>query len=128
MEWLSVIGPILVAVGAAYMAYDVARGPVRNARKEVLDRQLQMYVELSESTIRLYQGLSPPYTENDIHEFIEEAKQHSKNMAKSSRDSYQEFMEKEQSASFGLAAKGFALVALGSLAQAIPPFLNLVGH
>lgn len=120
---LAVVGPLMATVGAAFLAYDAVRGPMRWYQQVFFVRgALKLARENRDAGKRGY--TTPPYPASEVERALHEADER---YAKRIADIEEEAADadlKERFRSQKLAFWGFLLVAVGSLMQAVAALAN----
>lgn len=124
MRWFSVLGPLIAALGAALLSYDIFRGPVRwylfsdfpRHRREAEKR-------LHERTLESHRALpSTVYTDAQKQDLINHELQNYQETLRKDDEEIALAEKQERDHSLKLGGYGFLLVAVGSLMQALGAF------
>lgn len=117
---LGVLGPLVAAIGAALLTYDVLRGPVRWYQQVFFHRgALRADARIHESLLkRLSSFPSPPYSDDQKRQLIDAQIESYKASVLKHEDEASEKDLSERVRSQKLGFIGFGLVAIGSLLQA----------
>lgn len=117
---LGVLGPLVAAIGAALLTYDVLRGPVRWYEQVFFHRgALRAEARIHESVLKGLSSLpSPPYSDDQKRQLIEaEIEKYKASVLKHEDETSEKDLD-ERVRSQKLGFYGFGLVAIGSLLQA----------
>lgn len=117
---LGILGPLIAAIGAALLTYDVLRGPVRWYEQVYFHRgRLRAEARINESVLKGLSSLpSPPYSDDEKKKLIEAQIEKYKATVLKQEDKTSQKDLDERFRSQQLGFRGFALVAIGSLLQA----------
>ena len=123
---LGVIGPLLAAIGAALLAYDAFRGPTRWYQLIFpLRDTLRGAERLHAHNLNVLRDLPiPPYTQAEKKKRIDEEIKSYTEHVNVEEDKFDRRDLEERLRSQRLAKRGFLLVAVGSLLQALAALLS----
>jgi len=117
---LGVLGPLVAAIGAALLTYDVLRGPVRWYEQVFFHRgRLRAEARIHESLLKSLSSLpSPPYSDDEKRKLIDaQIEKYQATVLKQEDETSEKDLD-ERFRSQKLGFYGFGLVAIGSLLQA----------
>jgi hypothetical protein len=114
---LSIVGPSLTTIGAALLAYDVLRGPTRQARKQEKTDLLVEAKQDHDATARSLAHDKPAAVPREHQaEVAANKSQLASTVGEVNRD-YTAAVVREGAQAFRLAIWGLALVVLGGIAE-----------
>jgi hypothetical protein len=127
---LSAGGPFIAMAGAILLAYDIFRGPLRDAMRTMLTAQFQAADEIHAGNIGRYRALPAHLDRDTVETWVQESMQAAERDRTQAQARNRAFEERELATAFRLALIGLLLVAVGSLMQtgaAILSFLEAGG-
>lgn len=118
---LGVAGPLVAASGAAFLAYDAMKGPVRWYEQVFFARgRLKGFRELHEMTLRALKELPvPPYSAAEVETLAEAATKRYEGRASEAEEGALEREFAETVRSQNRAFWGFGLIVVGGVLQAL---------
>lgn len=125
IKTLAVLGPLLAAIGAAFLIYDMLRAPLRLTLLSDFPRaRIRIENDYHDRKMAKLKELSPPYTKEELDAVIAEEIERHKKAIRAEEDSAAREDYKEREYSFRVAIRGIVLVLIGSLMQSLSAYLS----
>jgi hypothetical protein len=125
---LSVTGPVLTALGAALLAYDVMRGPLRLSFRREHAGRLDAEAAIRDEATRPFASARDGYSTDEREVVLAGINRKFEGVVRCAKDTFNAAATLEYDRAFYLGVAGLVLVGLGSVCETTAAVLEWVAH